>query len=180
MWTFRDKEDLKGFLAGREDEITCIYLDDGLDARILKNIHNAKAGFDRRVGSKWHMLLPHKSGRMIPDMGGYRGYNFDLALSLAEEFDVDPRDLPVMVFTDPSQNDAVFVVSFAGLANEKVTQLIREIAHVTTKPREAIGEKAAEAQEVLAEIRALMADQGLIKAFPIVGSLTSGFARMMI
>ena len=74
------------------------YVDHMYSSERLKWVLDAREGFDRHVGSAFHLLIPHRASGYTVDWTSEHDYGIDLAHKIINHQQIDHCALPCIVF----------------------------------------------------------------------------------
>ncbi|MEQ8326529.1 MAG: hypothetical protein RLO08_13155 [Parvibaculaceae bacterium] len=135
MLVIRDEAELLEY--ERRNGLVAVYVDRGYDPKVASLILGIKDAFDANVGAAWHILIPLKNSRF--PHGGYApdapidpaDYNIALARNIAKRHNVEPSDLPALIFEFVPKRE-YYLLKLGGMSTDRIRDLIAgigEIAH---------------------------------------------------
>ncbi|MER9119840.1 hypothetical protein NKH93_24995 [Mesorhizobium sp. M0954] len=129
MLTISSVKQLEAFKKQRA--LVTWFLDSGYTTKNIELVLGAKRGFDRHVGSAWHMLIPYKGGGYAIDLPLSKdGYGIDLSRHVIDQQGIGSGELPIILFENYEGEDDYFYVSLAGLSEDETIALIGSMADI--------------------------------------------------
>jgi hypothetical protein len=135
-----------------------------------------KPAFDAHANDAWHMLIPCGEGYAVDSWMGAEGFGHQLNRQLIREYQVEEKDLPVLVFEfDPDKE--YFYIALGNRGEEERINMIRSIAEMANKAKEAGPSNIIAFRNQLHEQIALYAMQE--KTLRIVSRVSSRLALLI-
>lgn len=130
MWTITSRDELDKF--SNQRALISLFVDHAYSERNIVPILGMREGFDKHVGSAWHMLIPYRNGGYaVDDELSPKLFGVGLSRQIINEHGLKHSELPAIIFEFVPQQEH-YCVKLGGMREDEILNIIGNIADIAS------------------------------------------------